>query len=63
MKLSTISREQWVSVVKNAVIAGVAAFGVALQASGEVSRTAVYSAIVAGVTAVIKIVEKSFVEG
>lgn len=63
MAISPITKSQWVSVVKNAVIAGVAAFAVALQASGEVSRTAVYSAIVAGVTAVIKIVEKSFVEG
>lgn len=62
MSISVITKEQWVSVVKNAIIAGVATFGVALQASGEVSRTAVYSAIVAGVAAVIKIVEKAFTE-
>lgn len=62
MSISVISKEQWVSVVKNAVFAGVAAFAVAFQASGEVSKTAFYSAVVAGVTAVIKIVEKTFSE-
>lgn len=62
MSLSVITKEQWVSVVKNAIIAGVAAFGVAFQANGDVSRTAFYSAVVAGVTAVIKVVEKAFTE-
>lgn len=62
MNITPLTRNQWISVVKNAIIAGVAAFGVALQASGEVSRTAVYSAIVAGVAAAIKIVEKAFSE-
>lgn len=62
MNITPLTRNQWISVVKNAIIAGVAAFGVALQASGEVSRTAVYSAIVAGAAAVIKIVEKAFSE-
>lgn len=62
MNITPLTRNQWISVVKNAIIAGVAAFGVALQASGEVSRTAVYSAIVASVAAAIKIVEKAFSE-
>lgn len=62
MKITPITKDQWVSVVKNAVVAGVSTFVVALQASGDVSRTAFYSAAVAAVAAAIKVVEKSFTD-
>mgnify|MGYP006935522770 CR=1 FL=1 len=63
MKLPTISpitKTQWISVAKNAVIAGVSAFAVSLQASGDVSKPVLISAAVAFVTAAVKTIEKAF---
>lgn len=62
MSITPISKDQWVSVVKNAIIAGAAAFVTALQATGDVSRTALYSACATAVAAAIKVVEKSFTD-
>lgn len=62
MKISTITKDQWVSIAKNSVIAGLAAFATSLQMSNDVSQPALVSAGVAGVTAIIKVIEKAFTE-
>ena len=62
MKLSPITKVQVVSIVKNSVIAGLAAFAVALQQSGDVTKPALVAALTAAVTAVVKTVEKAFSE-
>ena len=62
MKLSPITKEQWVSVVKNAIIAGVASLGAALQQSGDLNKATLTAAIVAAGAAIIKVVEKAFTE-
>lgn len=60
--VSRITRQQVVSIVKNAVIAGLAAFAVALQQSGDVSKPALIAGLTAAVTAIVKVVEKAFTE-
>lgn len=62
LALSPITKSQVISIVKNAVIAGVSAFAVALQASGDVSKPALIAAATAFVTAVVKTVEKAFTQ-
>jgi hypothetical protein len=62
MKLSPITGRQWVSIVKNALLAGASAFVVAVQSSG-ISKPALAAAAVAGVTAALKFVEKAFTQG
>ena len=63
LKVSKITKEQVVSIVKNSVIAGVSAFAVSLQASGDVSKPALIAGLTAFVTACLKTVEKAFTEG
>lgn len=63
MKLSPITKIQVVSIVKNSVIAGLAAFAVALQQSGDVTKPALVAALTAAVTVIVKTIEKSFTEG
>jgi hypothetical protein len=58
--ISNLDKAQWISVVKNAVIAGVAAFAVSLQLSGDINNQTLVVAAVAGATAAIKFVEKLF---
>jgi len=62
MKLSPITKTQVISIVKNSVIAGLAAFAVALQQSGDVTKPALVAALTAGLTAIVKTVEKAFTE-
>lgn len=60
MKLSPITKDQWISVVKNSLLAGLAAFFVALQASGTLDKKAYLAAATAAGMAVFKVVEKAF---
>ena len=55
MKLSTLTKGQWISVVKNAILAGAAAYA----ATGTTGKVA----LIAGVMAAFKIVEKSLTAG
>lgn len=62
MKLSPITKEQWISVAKNSILAGLAAFFVALQASGTLDKKAYLAAATAAGMAIFKVVEKSFTQ-
>lgn len=62
MTLSPITKEQVISIVKNSVIAGLAAFAVSLQQSGDVTKPALIAGLTAAVTAIVKTVEKAFSE-
>ena len=59
-RLSKITKSQWVSVLKNSLIAGLVAFGVSLQLSGDVTKPALVTALIAAGVAVVKVVEKAF---
>ena len=58
VSVSNLSKDQWVSVVKNAVIAGVVAFCTVVGASGNINQDVLSSAAVAAGVAAVKIVEK-----
>lgn len=59
MSISPITKEQWISVVKNAVIAGLVSFAYTLQVSGLTKPGIVSAGIAAGV-AIVKVIEKLF---
>ena len=63
-KLSPITKEQWVSVVKNSVLAGVAAFVATWVVTADpFSKAGVFAAVSAAGMAVFKTVEKAFTQG
>jgi len=62
MRISPISKQQWISIIKNSVIAGLAAFATSLQFSNDISKPAVITASVAALTAIAKTIEKAFTE-
>lgn len=63
MSISPVTRDQWVKVFKALAYAFVSAFVVALSASGELSKSAVAAAAVAGVNAVLVAVKQLFTDG
>ncbi len=62
MKMSLITRAQWVSVIKNALIAGAAAFVAALQINPNADKAVLIAALSAAVAAAVKVIEKAFTE-
>jgi hypothetical protein len=60
--ISLPTREQWLSVLRNTVIAFVSAFAVTLSTSTELSVAAIRAAAVAGIVASGKVLEKLFSE-
>ena len=58
--MTPLSKEQWLSVVRNAVFAFAATFSTSLSVSGELNRSALFSAATAGLMAAFKVVEKLF---
>lgn len=57
MSVSKLSKAQWVSVVKNALIAGLTAFVATVQVTG-LNKAGAISGLSAALTAVVKFVEK-----
>jgi len=62
MSITALTKDQWISVVKNAVIAGAVAFLLSLQYSPSLDKDSLYSATIAAGVAIVKIVEKLFTE-
>lgn len=61
LTLSPLNRGQWFSVLKNALIAGVSAGIVAWQASAYATdKTSLVAVATAGLTAILKVIEKLF---
>jgi len=61
MTISPLTRAQWFSVLKNSLIAGVAAFVTAWSASGYATdKSVLVACATAGLTATLKVVEKLF---
>ena len=58
MKISPITKDQWISVVKNALIAGVTAFLATVQVVG-VNKSGAVAGLSAALAAIVKIVEKA----
>jgi hypothetical protein len=63
IKMSPVTKDQWVKVFKALAYAFVSAFVVALGASGELSKSALAAAAVAGVNAVLVAVKQLFTDG
>ena len=63
MSITPITKEQWVKVAKALAYAFVSAFVVALGASGELSKSAIAAAAVAGVNAVLVACKQLFTDG
>jgi len=63
MTPSPLTKGQWVSVVKNALLAGVAVFVTTLQAQGAVDKKALFAAGTAAVMAMFKLVEGLYTQG
>lgn len=63
MSISPVTKDQWVKVFKALAYAFVSAFVVALGASGELSKSALAAAAVAGVNAVLVAVKQLFTDG
>ena len=61
LSVSKLNKAQWISVVKNALIAGGSAFlGVWQQSNYSLSKVVVVAGITAAVAAVVKFIEKAF---
>ena len=61
LKLSPITKGQWISVAKNAIIAGLASFLIVWQSqSNPFGKDALVAGGIALVTAIIKTIEKAF---
>jgi hypothetical protein len=59
LTLSPLTRAQWVSVLKNALISGLAAFVTAWSASNySTDKSVLVASATAGLTAIIKVIEK-----
>jgi len=56
LSISAISKQQWVSVVKNVIFAGISAYGAAILVSSTDQRGAILLGIMAG----LKVIEKLF---
>jgi hypothetical protein len=61
-KLSPITKAQIISIVKNSVIAGLAAFVATVQVSG-LTKAGAISGLSVALAAIVKTVEKAFTEG
>lgn len=59
MKLSVITKSQWISVVRNALFAFVASFGALLATPDHINKQLLISAAAAGFMAALKIIEKA----
>lgn len=60
IRATRLTREQWISVIRNTLFAAAAAFITSIQVTGFNSRAAVFTGLTAAGTAVFKIVEKTF---
>lgn len=61
LTISPLTQAQWFSVFKNAVLAGLASGVVAWQASGYATdKTSLVAVATAGLTAILKVIEKLF---
>lgn len=58
--ISLPTKEQWMSVLRNTVIAFVSAFAITLSTSTELSTATLKAAAVAGLVACGKVLEKLF---
>lgn len=59
MSISALSKQQWVSVAKNAVFSGAAAFLIILEANQfNINKVTLMAGGAAALTAIIKFVEK-----
>ena len=56
--ISLPTKEQWVSIVKNAAITGLVSFALSLQVSNELTSAALSAAFMAAGVAIAKTVEK-----
>ena len=63
MKLSPVTKDQWVKVLKALLYSFVSTFVVSLTAQPELSKATLYAAAVAGVNAVLVTVKQLFTEG
>lgn len=59
IEISPISKNQWKSVLRNAIFAFVSAFVPVLLYSDNLDRAAITGGVVAGIMAVLKVCEKS----
>ena len=62
MQVTPLTKKQWVSVLTNSLLAFVAVFLPAIVYSPELNQAVVKSALVAGLMASLKIVQKAFTE-
>lgn len=60
--ISLPTKEQWVSVLKNTLIAFASAFAISLSTSTELSTATLKAAAIAGLVACGKVLEKLFNE-
>lgn len=63
MKLSPITKEQWLKILKALTYSFVSTFVVSLMAQPEMSKATLYASAVAGVNAVLVTVKQLFTEG
>ena len=61
MKLSKLNKDQWKSVVINALLAGVATFVATLQTVGT-NKAGATAGLSAALMAVVKVIQKAFSE-
>lgn len=59
IEVSTITKNQWQSVLRNSIFAFASAFVPVLLYSDNLDKAAITGALVAGIMAVLKIIEKS----
>jgi hypothetical protein len=62
VSVTPITKEQWLSVARNTVLAFLATFLPAIVYSPEITQAAVKAAVVAGLMASFKVIEKAFQE-
>ena len=62
MKLTPLTKAQWISVARNSLFAFIATFVTIVSASGNFDGSTLVAAATAGVMAVLKIVEKALTE-
>jgi hypothetical protein len=60
--ITTITKEQWKSIVRNSIFAGLTTFVLVLQSSASLDKKAVFAAATAAGMSIFKIVEKAFTE-
>ena len=60
MNISLPTREQWLSVLRNTVLAFVSAFAITLSTSTDLNTATIKASAVAGLMACAKVIEKLF---